>query len=203
MGAGGHAQVVADILLRMKDAGEEITPIGYLDDNPDLKDERFLGLSVLGQTADLVQIPHESVIIAIGNNGVRKRLFQELLADGEEFATACHPSAVIAPDVQIGRGTVLCANVTVNPGSVIGNNVILNTACTIDHHNKIGDHAHIAPGVHLGGDVSVGEGSLIGIGATVMPQRYIGEGCIVGAGALVHKDLPVGVTVTGVPARIL
>jgi len=31
IGAGGHAQVVADILLRMRGAGSRLTPVGYLD----------------------------------------------------------------------------------------------------------------------------------------------------------------------------
>lgn len=203
VGAGGHAQVVADILFQMKNAGEPLNPVGYVDDDPDLADAELLGLPVIGRTADLHTVPHDAIIVAVGDNQTRKGLFANLDTRGEQFVVACHPSAVIAPDVPVGAGAMICANVVVNPGSAIGSGAILNTACTVNHHNEIGDHVHLAPGAHLGGDVNVGEGTLIGIGATVMPRRRIGNWCTVGAGAVVHEDLPDGVTAVGVPARII
>jgi sugar O-acyltransferase (sialic acid O-acetyltransferase NeuD family) len=202
-GAGGHGQVVADILLRMKDTGSDVTPIGYLDEDRGVTGQMRLGLPILGTAVDLSSIAHDALILAIGDNKTRQRLFERLKNAGERFATARHPSAVIAPDVQLGPGSVICAGVIANPASTIGANVILNTACTIDHHNHIGDHAHIGPGVHLGGEVRVGEGVLIGIGATVMPRRRIGHWTVVGAGALVHTDLPDNVVAVGVPAQVI
>lgn len=203
LGAGGHAQVVADALLRAREAGSNGQPIGYLDDNPALSGQARLGLPILGRLSQVTTIDHDALIIAIGNNTVRSRLYMELQAQGHCFATVCHPRATLAPDVTLGPGTVVFAGVVVNTGSIIGANVILNTGCSVDHHNQINDHVHLAPGVHLGGDVQIGEGTLIGIGATVMPQRNIGKWSIVGASALVHRDLPDQVTVIGVPAQIV
>jgi sugar O-acyltransferase (sialic acid O-acetyltransferase NeuD family) len=203
LGAGDHALVVADILLRMQEAGANIAPIGYLDDNPALAKQQFLGLPVLGGIADLYTVPHDAVVVAIGNNGVRKKLFEELRDRGEQFIVARHPSAIIAPDVTIGSGSMICAGAIVNPGSVIGADVILNTGCTVDHHNRIGDHAHVAPGAHLGGEVVIGEGALIGIGAIVVLLRQIGAWSVIGAGSVLTRDLPAGVTAVGVPARVV
>lgn len=203
LGAGGHAQVVADILLRARDAGQPITPIGYLDDDASLHGKVLVDLPVLGYTSSLGRIPHDAVIIAIGNNQIRKRLADELSAAGETFASARHPSAIIAPDVRIGSGVMICAGVVVNTGTVIGAHVILNTGCTVDHHNSIGSHAHIAPGVHTGGEVVIEEGVLVGIGATVAPRTSVGGWAVVGAGAVVTKPVPPGITVVGVPARPL
>jgi len=51
--------------------------------------------------------------------------------------------------------------------------------------------------------VRVGDLSWIGIGASVRQLVRIGGGVMVGAGAVVIADVPDGVTVAGVPARVL
>jgi len=203
VGAGGHAQVIADILLKMKDIDKKLMPIGFLDDCQALHGKNFLGLPVLGPLLSSSSIEHEAIIVAIGDNGIRKRLFEEYQLKGERFFTACHPSSVLASQVSLGTGSMICAGTVVNPSSVVGANVILNTGCTIDHHNNIGDHVHIAPGVSLGGAVMIGEGTLVGIGATVMPQCRIGEWSIVGAGSVVNRSLPNHVLAVGIPARVI
>jgi sugar O-acyltransferase (sialic acid O-acetyltransferase NeuD family) len=203
LGAGGHAWVVADILLQMQTASQDLEILGYLDDNLQLHGKRFLGLPVLGALDDLSRLSHDAVVVAIGDNTVRRRVFTTLYEQGESFVTARHPRATIAGDVALGTGTMICAGAIVNPGSTIGVNVILNTGCTVDHHNRIGDHAHIAPGGHLGGEVTVGAGTLVGIGATVMPRRTVGARSVIGAGSLVSKDVPDLALAVGMPARVI
>ena len=201
IGAGGHGLVVADILLRARDAGQQVRPVGFLDDDTALVGSTVLDLPVLGTWAQSQELGHDAVIVAIGDNGARRRVYEEATGRGERLATAVHPGAVVAPDVRLGDGVMVCAGAVVNPGTVIGENVILNTGCSVDHHNDIGAHAHIAPGVRLGGAVSVGEGALVGIGAIVIPGVSLGKGSTVGAGAVVIRDVPPGVTVVGNPAR--
>lgn len=202
VGAGGHGQVVADILLEAHRRGAEALPVGFLDDDRSLWRQTVLGLPVLGPVADLSAVPHDAVIVAIGDNAVRWRVLCALRGSGVRLANAFHPSAVIAQDVQLGVGVAVCAAVIVNTGTVIGNGVILNTACTVDHHNRIGDCAHIAPGVHLAGHVVVGEGALVGIGSSVTPGRRIGAWATIGAGAAVVRDVPAHSVAVGVPARV-
>lgn len=203
LGAGGHAQVVADVLLRARQAGANYEPIGFLDDDPRLTGTMILGLPVLGTIAQLTEFSHDAILVAIGDNEIRARIFEIARACGERAITAVHPAAVLASDVCLGEGVVICAGVVINTGTVIGNNVILNTGCTVDHHNRIGDHAHIAPGVHLGGNVTVGEGTLVGIGAIVLPGCTIGAWSVIGAGSVVTKNIPAYVTAVGVPARVI
>jgi sugar O-acyltransferase (sialic acid O-acetyltransferase NeuD family) len=203
VGAGGHATVVADILLRMRDSGAAVEPVACLDDDPSRHGTELLGVVVQGPLDRLAAIAHEAVIVAIGDNRVRSGLFARLRAQGERFASAIHPSAVLAPDVRLGEGIMVCAGVVVNAATEVGDDVILNTGSTIDHHNRIGAHAHIAPGTHLGGEVSVGEGALLGIGVSVLPGRSIGAWTVVGAGGVVTRDVPAQVTAVGVPARVI
>jgi sugar O-acyltransferase (sialic acid O-acetyltransferase NeuD family) len=203
VGAGGHAQVVADSLRCMRQSGQPIQIVGYLDDAAHLHGRKILEDRVLGSISYLSQIPHDGVVVAIGDNGDRCRCFEKLKASGVQLITVRHPHSTVAADVEIGPGCMIFAGVVVNTGTVIGENVILNTACTIDHHNRIGSHAHIAPGAHTGGEVNVGEGTLIGLGAAIMPRCRLGSWSTVGAGALVNRDLPDSVTAIGVPAKVI
>ncbi len=203
IGAGGHGQVVADILLAAAQrGGADGVPTGFLDDDPALLGTKYLGLPVLGSIARWHQIPHDALVVAVGDNATRRRLFLELWEQGARFADAVHPAAVVARDARLGAGVMVCAGAVVNTGSVVGDGVILNTASSVDHHNHIGAFAHIAPGVHLGGNVKVGEGAFLGIGSAVIPGCTVGDWAIIGARAAVIRDIPPRCVAVGVPARI-
>jgi sugar O-acyltransferase (sialic acid O-acetyltransferase NeuD family) len=201
VGAGGHGQVVADIYRAAARAGAPDRVVGYVDDRRPVNGRLLAGARVLGTIASLRDIPHDALVVAIGDNRTRERLSRALWCNGERLAVAKHPSTVVSEDVCIGAGSMLCAGAIVNTGMSIGFGVILNTGCTIDHHGAIGDFVHIAPGVHMGGEVRVDPRAFVGIGAVILPGLTIGEGSIVGAGAIVTRDVAPGVTVVGCPAR--
>jgi acetyltransferase EpsM len=203
IGAGGQGQVVADALLFAVEAGELVTPVGFLDDNPALAGAQILGLPVFGPLTLVERTPHDALILGIGNNRQRRRLYEEFKQAGAQFATVRHPSAIVGHDVVVGQGVYVGAYVVIAAGSTVGNNAIVHGGSIIGHHNQIGDHVHIAPGVHTAGSVTIGEGAMVGIGANILPQRRIGDWAVVGGGALVHRDVEQGATVVGVPARAI
>lgn len=203
IGAGGHGQVVADIFRARRRAGLPSDEVGFLDDDPARLGCELPGGAVLGAIDQAGAIGHAAVIVGIGDNATRARIFFSLESSRDALAIALHPRATLAEDVVIGAGSMLAAGVVVNTGTTIGRNVIVNTGATVDHHSVIGDHVHVAPGVHMGGEVQVGEGALVGIGAIVLPRVRVGAWSIVGAGAVVTADVPPHATVAGVPAKVL
>lgn len=202
LGAGGHGQMAADILLAANRAGARDLPIGFLDDDKHPCSSDALGLPVLGTIAELERFDFDAVVVAIGNNRARQQIAVALHEWGIPVTSVIHPAAVISPDVELGRGVFVAAGVIVNTGSTISDGVILSTGCTLGHHDQIGPYAHVGPGAHLGGHVTVGEGALVGLGASVIPGRRVGDWAIVGAGAAVIDDAPSRCLVAGVPARV-
>jgi len=202
-GAGGHGIVVADSIKAMQAEGQKVEVRGFLDDNDAKWNKKFLGFPVLGSAEKLKKFSDDLVVVAVGDNGIRKKIVNILAIDYDRYFTAIHPSAVISPSVHIGNGCMICAKAVVNPESHIGDHVILNTGCTVDHHNRIGNFVHLAPGVHTGGDVGVGKDSFLGIGVSVLPGRKIGNNVMIGAGSVVTCNVDDSMVACGVPAKAI
>lgn len=191
IGTGGHAKVIADIVL---EAGDNL--VGFLTNEPDK--DFFLERPVLGSDLDYAQYRDNEFVIAIGNASARERLANNMSVN---WYTAIHPTAVISKiGVNIGAGSVVMANAVVNPNAQIGKHCIINTNATVEHDNVIKDFAHVSVGAKLAGTVTIGYKTWIGVGATVSNGISICENCMIGAGAVVVKDITVPGTYVGVPA---
>ena len=194
LGCGGQAKVVTDIAMK---CGYQ--DIGFLDDF--FTDDTFINFPVLGKCVDAEKYSSADFFIAIGNSQIRHKIQTQLIEKGLNIATLTHPSAIIAPDVTIGHGTVVMAGVVINPSAKIGKGCIINTCASIDHDCTIGDFAHISVGAHIAGTVNIGNNTWIGVGATVSNNINIVADCMVGAGAVVVEDLTKAGTYVGVPAK--
>lgn len=189
-GASGHAKVVIDIIT-----SNQYTITQVLDDNDAITS--IMGYEV---TKPLLKV-YENVVIAIGNNTIRKKIAQQLQA---KYSKALiHNTATIGSDVLLGAGTVVMPRAIINASVSIGSHCIVNSASVIEHDVTIGDFAHISPGAIVTGGVTIGDGCHVGAGAVILPNLTIGKNVIIGAGAVVINDIADYNVVVGNPARIL
>ncbi len=205
IGAAGHAKVVIEI-LRLRD---EYDFVGLLDAKPESSGSSLGGIKILGDDTllnDLYQQGVRHAFIGVGSVGdstIRRELFRKLKDLGFDLVSAIHPNATVSPSAKFGEGPIIMANAVVNADAGIGDNVIINTGAIVEHDCILEDHVHIATGARLAGAVTVREGSHVGVGASIKQGVTIGARAIVGAGAVVIEDVPEGVTVVGVPSKIL
>ncbi|MBC6130222.1 serine O-acetyltransferase [Listeria booriae] len=104
-------------------------------------------------------------------------------------------------------------NVEIHPGATIGRRLFIDhgAGIVIGETAEIGDDVVLFHEVTLGGTgkhqgkrhPTVGNRALISAGAKILGPINIGEDAKVGAGAVVIKDVPLGATVVGVPAKVV
>ena len=189
-GKSGHGRVLEDIAK-----ANGFKDILWVDDDPKKEAMRFI---------DFYEFYHHvPVLLGIGDNETRKKLFHSLKSKGFSLPTIVHPSAIISKSAELLEGSAVMPNVVINADAKIGVGVIVNTAAVIEHECSIEDFVHISPRVALAGSVRIGKQTHIGIGATVVQNIHIGEYVTVGAGASVIRDISSHTTAVGVPARVI
>jgi serine O-acetyltransferase len=110
---------------------------------------------------------------------------------------------------QLGRALT---GIEIHPGASIGQRFFIDhgMGVVIGETAEIGDDVHMYHGVTLGG-TSLARGKrhptirdrvIIGAGAKVLGAIVVGEGARIGANAVVVSDVPPGVTVLGIPAKV-
>lgn len=199
IGAGGHCKVIQDIVHEIQD----LKLYAIIDDAFGQVEENSGVIHANRTYLEKLIVDEFKFCITVGDNIVRKNIFNKLNIPIERYTNLIHPRAVISRSARIGYGTVVMANTVVNADTVIGSHAIINTGAVVEHDNIITDYVHISPNVTLSGGVGVGEGSHLGSGATVIPGKNIGNWSVIGAGGVVVNDMASNVTAVGVPAQVV
>lgn len=193
VGCGGHAKVIADIILT---SGDNVK--GFLSAEEGIK--KYLDFPVLGIDLHYEKYLDCYFIVGVGDVKIRERITNFMYKAA--WYTAVHPTAVVSRmDTRIAEGTVIMANVVINPGVTIGRHCIVNTGAVLEHDDVLEDYVHVSVGSKLAGNVHVGRCTQIGIGASVKENIDICDNCLVGAGAVVISDLLQSGIYVGVPAK--
>ncbi len=101
-----------------------------------------------------------------------------------------------ASGVRVGAGSMIREGATIHRSVLaggftkVGTSVFMMCNSHVAHDCVVGDHAILANGVLLGGDVTVGAYTFLGGNAAVHQYVRIGEGCMVAGMARVAHDVP-------------
>ncbi|EWH31236.1 sugar O-acetyltransferase, partial [Lysinibacillus sphaericus CBAM5] len=106
IGNGGHASVLTEMLLSQKE-----TIIGF---TAPTTEENAFGLTYLGSDEVIEQYNPADIelVLAIGTikpSPLREKIFNKFTQKTYQFKSVIHPSAIIAPSVQLGQGVQIMA----------------------------------------------------------------------------------------------
>ncbi|GAA3593857.1 acetyltransferase [Kineosporia mesophila] len=204
LGSGGLGRETVQIT---RSPGSRARVIGFLDDDPRLRDRTVAGLPVLGPTGDAAGLGGDVAVVATVASAAdpqrRSRLVGRLGLPSGRYTRIVHPAASLAPDTELGVGTVVMAGVIATSDVRVGRHVVLMPGCVLTHDVKVGDGATLAAGVLLAGGVIVEPDAYLGSGVRVREGVRIGAGAVIGMGSVVLHDIPAAQVWVGVPARPL
>lgn len=179
IGAGGHGRAVAEAA----ELGVNHEVAGFLDDAPEAEHDIW-GIPVWGSPSMLAELLGrvDEVVVAIGNNTVRRALHQRVRETGLALATIVHPAALLSPRAVVGPGSVLMAGAIVGTQARLGEGVIVNCGAVVDHDCVVEDFGHLgvkagmAGGAVLGAGAWMQAGSSLGYGVTIPSASVLRPG---------------------------
>ena len=130
------------------------------------------------------------------------------MADIKNVNARIEPGAIIRDKVSIADKAVIMMGAVINIGAEIGEGTM---NAVLGGRAKIGKNCHIGAGTVIAGvieppsadPVVIEDNVVIGANAVVLEGVRVGQGSVVAAGAVVTENVPSGVVVAGMPARVI
>lgn len=189
IGGGGHASVLAEILLTQ---GRDILAVISPEDVS--QHSVFKGITTLKKDEDILKFGKDKILLVNGigmmpKSGFKQKINEYFLSLGYQFETIIADSAFVSPFSKIETGAQILPMAIIQTGVTVGCHSIINTGALVEHDCIIGAYNHIAPKATLCGQVETKENVYVGAGSTVIQGISIGCGAIVGAGTCLIQTL--------------
>ena len=208
LGGLGNGSVIANAILDANQRGfKDYEFAGYLNDRIN-KGESIESFSVLGKLTDVQNFIKKgfyfiNTIYKIDGQKKRIKLFESLKIPDKRLVTFIHPTAYVAPNVKIGKGTVVMPNVSISSGTKIGKCCLIMVGATIGHNNKIGNYCHFAAQSCTSSFVKIEDGVHLGLNSTVRENLKIGKYSTLGMGSVLLENMAKEEIWAGNPARFI
>ena len=160
---------------------------------------------VSGETKPLSEFdPGEfELMVAIANSKDRFDIIQRL-PDGTKYFTWIHPTALIIDDsVEIGEGSFIGAYSILTTNIKIGKHALLNRGNHIGHDCIIGDYFSAMPGSIVSGNVSIGDRVYLGTNSSIREKLTIIDDIKIGLNTGIVKSINKKGIYVGQDIRIL
>ena len=140
------------------------------------------------------------VMVAIADSKDRYETTQRL-PNGTKFFKFIHPTALIMEDVEIGEGSFIGANSILTTNIKIGKHAILNRGIHIGHDCVIGDFFSAMPGSVVSGNVRIYDCVYLGNNSSIKEKLSIHSLTTIGMNGAVVKHIKEPGTYVGVPVK--
>ena len=124
--------------------------------------------------------------IAIGNDQLRERIFNECKNKKYRLASFISSKSVLYPEISVGENVFISEDTAIQPFVKIANNSFLIGA-RVGHHSEIGKNTLLSLS-SIGANCVIGDNSFLGINSAVKPNTVIGKKNIIGMGCIITKD---------------
>jgi sugar O-acyltransferase (sialic acid O-acetyltransferase NeuD family) len=142
-----------------------------------------------------------ALMVAVADSKDRFDIVQRLPKETKYF-TWIHPTALImSDDVEICEGSFIGAHSILTTNIKIGKHALLNRGNHIGHDCEIGDYFSAMPGSIVSGNCIIGDLVYIGTNSSVKEKIRINSFTTIGLNAGVIKNIDLPGTYVGTPAK--
>ena len=208
-----------EIARYIKDAKKSTPVKAYV--NGDLKASDFKSIEVYGEGSFYVLFGESVEVLQFIDDNKEKIKYYQLENDRRNSAipllnlltidARIEPGSFIRDMVTIGKSAVIMMGAVINIGAEIGEGAMVDMGAVVGARGKLGKRVHLGAGAVVAGvleppsksPTEIGDDVLIGANAVILEGIKVGNGSVVAAGSVVTEDVPEGVVVAGVPAKII
>lgn len=190
IGSGGMGR---ELLVQMLDNNPNEEIIFFVDDIYTFDNVKIFPLSKFDSNI-------YEVVIAIGNSYDREKIVNYLPKNTKYF-TFIHKSVQIFDNIEIGEGSIICANSILTTNIKIGKQAQINRATNISHDVEIGDYFTTAPNVHISGNCKIGNNVYLGTNSCCKEKISICNDVIIGLNSGVVKNINNSGVYIGTPTK--